>query len=148
MPYFRSRAWNVPFKNSLPLSVRTYTWRLRTLFQYFASIERNAELTAAPFLARSGTICRYFEETLITLNRYLYLSLYLLRDRISIRSHSQKSIILVTVYGFLGKRLRMGLCFVYASCRNSHAFTDRWDWDVTAIVIIATDPKAEGRERV
>ena len=120
-------------QNSLPLSVRTQTGRLRTDFEYFASIERNAEVKAVPVFARSGTTCRYFEKTSITLNMYLYLSLYLLRDRIYIRSHSQTSIILVTVYGFLRKRLRVGLCFVYASCRNSHALTDRRDFEFTAL---------------
>ena len=81
---------------SLPLSVRIQAGHLRTGIEYFARIEKT-ELTAAPVLARSGTICRYFEKTSITLNRYLYLSLYLLRDRIFIKSHSQASIIFVTV---------------------------------------------------
>ena len=100
---------------------RTQTRHLRTGIEYFASIEQNAELTAAPVTARSGMICRYFEKTSITLNRYLYLSLYLLRDGTSIKSHFQTSIILATVYGFLGKRLRVHLYFVNASCRNSNS---------------------------
>ena len=41
----------------LPLSVRTQMGRLRTGFEYFARIKRNAELTAAPVLTRSGTMC-------------------------------------------------------------------------------------------
>ena len=81
--------------------------------------ERNADLTAAPVLARSGTMCRYLEKTSITLNRYLYLSLYFMRDRVCIKSHSQTSIILVTLYEFLGKRLRIGRCFVNTSCCNN-----------------------------
>ena len=80
MPSFRNMAWNVLLKNSLPLSVRTKTGRLRSGVDYFASIDINAELTAVPILDRSGTICRYFEKVSITLNRYLYLPLYLLRD--------------------------------------------------------------------
>ena len=88
----------------LPLSVRTQTESLRTGVEYFASIKINVELTAVSVFALSGTICRFFEKISITLNRNLYLSLYLLRDRISIRPHSQTSIIFVTVYGFLGKR--------------------------------------------
>ena len=59
----------------LAFTVRTQMGRLRTGFEYFARIQRNAELTAAPVLARRGTMCRYFENTSITLNRYLYRSL-------------------------------------------------------------------------
>ncbi len=146
MPSYRSRAWNFPFINSLPLSVRTQKGLLRTGFEYFARIERNAELTAVPILARSGTMCRYFEKTSITLNRYLYLSLYLLRESISIKSHSQTSIILVTLYGFLRKRLRVGRCFVNASCCNNQSYTDCRADDVTESRNLATDPKAQGRE--
>ena len=71
MPSFRSMGWNVLFKSSLPLSVRTQTGRLRTGFEYFASIERYTELTAVPVLDCSGMICRYFEKASITLNIYL-----------------------------------------------------------------------------
>ena len=130
------------------LSVRTQTGRLRTGFEYFASIERNAELTGVPVFARSGTICRYFEKISVTPNRYLYLSLYLLRERINIRSHSQSPIILVTVHGYLGKRLREGVCFVYASCRNSHALTDRRNFEFTALANLAADAKAQERDGV
>ena len=70
MPSFFNMSWNDLFKNSLPLSVRTKIGLLRTGFEYFASIDRNAELTPVPILDRSGTICRNFEKTSITLNRY------------------------------------------------------------------------------
>ena len=74
-------AWNVLFKSSLPLSVRTQTGRLRTGLEYFASIERNAELTAVPVLDRSGTISRYFEKESMTLNRYIYIIIVVLTER-------------------------------------------------------------------
>ena len=141
-------ACNVLFKNSLPLSVRTQTGRLRAGFEYFASIDRNAELTAVPVLDRSGTICRYFEKVSITLNIYLYLSLYLLRDGISIRSHSQTYITFVTVYGFLGNLLRIGLCNVYAFCFNSYTSTERLDFDFEAVANFAAVEKAEGKDGV
>ena len=141
-------AWNVLFKNSLPLSVRTQAGRLRTAFEYFASIERNVELTAVPVLDRSGTICRYFENASITLNRYLYLSLYVVSDSISIKSHSQTSIKFVTVYGFVGNLLRIGLCIVYAFCFNRHASTDSLDMAFKAVTIFAAVVKAEVRDGV
>ena len=148
MPSFHNMDWNVLFKISLRLSVRTETRRLRTCLEYFASIDRNAELTAVPVLDRSGTICRCLVKVCITLNRYLYLSLCLLRDCISIRSHSQTSIKFVTVYRFLGNILRIGLCNVYAFCVNSHASNDRLDIDFEAVANFAAVEKAEGRDGV
>ena len=146
MPSFFSIAWNVLFKNSLPLSVRTQIGCLRTGFEYFASIDRNAELKAVPVFNRSGTICRYFEKTSVTLNRYLYLSLYFLRDCMTIRSHSQTSITFVVVYGFLGNRVRTGLCNVYESCFKSHDLISCLDFDFAAAASFSNVENAEGLE--
>ena len=82
--------------------------RLRTGFEYFARIERNAELTAAPVLARSVTMCRYLEKNVVHAQQIFISIIVVTVDRIYIKSHSQTSIILVTLFGFLGKRLRFG----------------------------------------
>ena len=44
------------FKNSSSISVRTQIGRLRRGFEYFARIDRNAELTAVHVFDRSGKI--------------------------------------------------------------------------------------------
>ena len=139
MPSFLIIAWNILFKNSHPLSVRNQTGRLRTGFEYFASIDRITELTAVPVFDR-----RYFEKVSITLNRYLYLSLYLLRDSISIRSLSQTSITFVTVYGFLGNHFRTGRCNVYESCFKSHDLISCLDFNFVAAASFCTVENAEG----
>ena len=146
MPSIFNIAWNVLFKSSLPLSVRTQTGRLLTGFKYFASIDRNAELTDVPVFDRSGTIFRYFEKVSITLNRYLYFSLYLLRDCISIMSHPQTSITFVTVNVFLGNQVRTGRCNVYESCFKSHDLILCLDFDFVAAASFCTVENAEGRE--
>jgi hypothetical protein len=109
-------SWNDLFKSSLPLSVRSQIGRL---CEYFVRIERNMEATAVPVFNVSGTICTNLEKTSITHNRYLYLSLYLLRDWMSKRPHSQTSTTFVTSYGFLGKFYV--LADVMCSCLFSRA---------------------------
>jgi hypothetical protein len=91
---------------------------LRSGSEYFGSLKmlRNAEVTSLPVLDFSGTMCKNFENTSIAVSKNLYPFLYLLRFCTSTRSHSQKSITLVTVYGLRGKCFRTGLCRVYASC--------------------------------
>ena len=48
---------------------------------------------------------------------------YVFNDNRSKISISKTSSILLTVYGFLGKRFLTGRCIVYASCVSSQAFT-------------------------
>ena len=50
----------------------------------------------------------------------------------SVRSHPQTSIAFVTLYGFLGNRLRTALCNVYESCFKSHDFISCLDFDFVA----------------
>ena len=152
MATFYYRAFNITVPTNLKLnallshhrleySVRNQTGRLRTGFEYFASIDRITELTAVPVFDR-----RYFEKVSITLNIYLYVSLYLLTDCLSIRSHSQTSITFVTVYGFLGNRLRTGLCNVYVSCFKSHDLILCLDFAFVAAESFCTVENLEGRE--
>lgn len=73
--------WKELFKNYLPLSVRTQRGRLRRGLEYFGSlnIDRNAEATAGNVLDFSGTMYRNLEKSTITIDKYLYVSLNILR---------------------------------------------------------------------
>ena len=116
--------WNVLFRNSFPLSVRTMIGRLLGEPEYVGSLNmlRNAVVTSLPVFDLSGTTCKNFENTSIAVSKnLLLLILYLLIAWTSTRSHSQTSITLFTVYGFRGKCFRTGLCRVYASCFSEQA---------------------------
>ena len=59
-----------------------------------------------------------------------------------IRSHSQTSVTFVTVYGFLGNRLRTGLCNLYESCFKSHDLFSGLDFDFVAAASFCNVEKA------
>ena len=124
MPSCFNNFWKVEPRNTLLLSVRTKMGRRFRGFIYLSSFKTvsNASLTALPVIDFNGKISKYFEKT-ITIRRYLWLSLCLVRDWTSTKSDSQTSKTLETVYGFLGIRFRTGLWRVCASFCSSHGFS-------------------------
>ena len=67
-----------------------------------------------------------------------------MRDCMSFRSHSQTSITFVTVYGFLGNRLRTGLNKLYESCFKGHDLISCLDFEFVASSRFCILENAEG----